>query len=85
MNRTLTRLSRLAADPVSVSDAGLLDAFVSGRDGTASEALVRRHGPMVLHVVLSVDPGEAVNNNETVTNYQLRPGDRVFVRVKLGK
>ncbi len=31
-----------------MTDAELLDRFVSGRDETAFESLVRRHGPMVL-------------------------------------
>jgi RNA polymerase sigma factor (sigma-70 family) len=50
MNRTLARLTRFAVDPARVTDGQLLDAFLGGRDGGAFEALVRRHGPMVLAV-----------------------------------
>ena len=44
---------RGAAQPAE-SDADLLDRFVSTRDAAAFEALVRRHGPMVLGVCLRV-------------------------------
>ncbi len=36
--------------PGATSDAELLDRFITARDATAFEALVRRHGPMVLAV-----------------------------------
>jgi hypothetical protein len=35
---------------VEESDEQLLHAFLSRRDDSAFAALVRRHGPMVLHV-----------------------------------
>src|SRR5262245_55641990 len=41
-------LGRLCDDPGS--DAELLERFLSTRDAAAAEAIVRRHGPMVLGV-----------------------------------
>src|SRR5207253_11236646 len=41
---------RAAVRPAEATDADLLDRFVRGRDAVAFEALVRRHGPMVLGV-----------------------------------
>src|SRR5262245_28385501 len=45
----LARLRR-ATDPGGISDGGLLERFVRGRDEEAFRALVARHGPMVLGV-----------------------------------
>src|SRR5579883_1938690 len=44
-----------------LSDAQLLERFASRRDGVAFEALVQRHGPMVLAVCRGVlkDPNDA--------------------------
>jgi RNA polymerase sigma-70 factor (ECF subfamily) len=44
------RRTALRHDAAGVSDAQLLDCFLSRRDEAAFEALVRRHGPMVLGV-----------------------------------
>jgi RNA polymerase sigma factor (sigma-70 family) len=52
MGRILTRLTRAAT--VSPADAGLLDAFLSGRDDQAFRALVERHGSMVFAVCMRV-------------------------------
>ncbi|MBL8793829.1 MAG: sigma-70 family RNA polymerase sigma factor [Planctomycetia bacterium] len=51
----------IAADAVGLSDADLLDSFVTGGEEAAFEALVRRHGPMVMGVCRRVlhDPHEA--------------------------
>jgi RNA polymerase sigma factor (sigma-70 family) len=52
MNRVLRHLRRAAllfADE-GLSDAQLLEAFLARREGAAFEALLRRHGPMVLGV-----------------------------------
>jgi DNA-directed RNA polymerase specialized sigma24 family protein len=46
----LEHVHRLAARLDPESDAVLLDRFVRQRDEVAFEALVRRHGPMVLGV-----------------------------------
>ena len=49
LNDVLRNLRRagLLPDPEQPTDGELLESFVSRRDGTALEALVRRHGPMV--------------------------------------
>jgi RNA polymerase sigma factor (sigma-70 family) len=47
--RHLRRVA-LASGPDDLSDAQLLEAFLSRREGEAFEALLRRHGPMVLGV-----------------------------------
>jgi RNA polymerase sigma factor (sigma-70 family) len=52
MNRVLRHLCRaalLSADE-GLTDAQLLEAFLARREGAAFEALLRRHGPMVLGV-----------------------------------
>jgi hypothetical protein len=46
----LEHVHRLAARLDPEPDAVLLERFVRQRDGVAFEALVRRHGPMVLGV-----------------------------------
>src|SRR5438270_7547783 len=51
----------LLRDGAGLSDAELLEGFISRRDGAYFEALVRRHGPMVLGVCRRVlrDPHDA--------------------------
>src|SRR5262249_55820640 len=44
------RRDLLARDGAGLTDGQLLDAFLTRRDEAAFEALVRRHGPMVLGV-----------------------------------
>jgi RNA polymerase sigma factor (sigma-70 family) len=44
------RRSLLAPDGAGLTDGQLLELFVAHRDGAAFEALIRRHGPMVLGV-----------------------------------
>jgi RNA polymerase sigma factor (sigma-70 family) len=51
----LRRVANLDADP----DADLLRRFIAGRDEAAFEALLRRHGPMVLAVCRRVLDNEA--------------------------
>jgi RNA polymerase sigma factor (sigma-70 family) len=52
MNNVLRHLQRAALlpDGAGLTDSQLLDAFVVNRNETAFEALVRRHGPLVLGV-----------------------------------
>jgi RNA polymerase sigma-70 factor (ECF subfamily) len=52
MSNVLDPLYRAALlrDGAGLTDAELLEAFVARRDGACFEALVRRHGPMVLGV-----------------------------------
>src|SRR5262249_12475082 len=47
--QTLRRVALRAGAP-ALTDAQLLGRFIDGRDEIAFEALVRRHGPMVLGV-----------------------------------
>jgi RNA polymerase sigma factor (sigma-70 family) len=49
MKAVVTYLRRLApaADPGEVTDAQLLDSFVTHRDDAALAALIQRHGPLV--------------------------------------
>src|SRR5262245_17420779 len=52
MSSLLQHLQRavLAQHGCDLTDGELLEAFVARRDGACFEALVRRHGPMVLGV-----------------------------------
>jgi RNA polymerase sigma factor (sigma-70 family) len=50
INRVLDHLRQAVLDGEDLSDGQLLEYFVSGREEVAFEALVRRHGPMVLSV-----------------------------------
>jgi RNA polymerase sigma factor (sigma-70 family) len=52
MSSLLHHLRRiaLAGQSAGLADGALLDGFVNQRDGACFEALVRRHGPMVLGV-----------------------------------
>src|SRR5437588_524309 len=49
-NRLLRSLRRLAPPPAADADAALLERFALLRDEAAFEAIVRRHGGMVLNV-----------------------------------
>src|SRR5207248_6687837 len=53
------RRAALLRDAAGLSDADLLRSFVTRRDEAAFEALVRRHGPMVLGVCRRVLGNEA--------------------------
>ena len=63
LGAALRQINRLFADGVvtGFSDAQLLERFVSGHDAAAFEALVARHGPMVLSVCRGIlkDPNDA--------------------------
>src|SRR5689334_17394802 len=52
MNSVIQQLRRtvLARDEAAMTDGQLLDCFVASKDEGAFEALLRRHGPMVLGV-----------------------------------
>lgn len=54
LGAVLRYIGNLAADPKigEQTDGALLRAFLSRNDQAAFEALVRRHGPMVLRVCL---------------------------------
>jgi RNA polymerase sigma factor (sigma-70 family) len=61
LNRMMQRLRRttLLRESAGVPDDHLLECYVSGHDEAAFEALVRRHGPMVLGVCRRVLRNEA--------------------------
>jgi RNA polymerase sigma factor (sigma-70 family) len=63
INAVVQHLRRavLVRDAAGISDGQLLDSFITRRDEAAFEALLRRHGPMVLGVCrrLLRDPHEA--------------------------
>jgi RNA polymerase sigma factor (sigma-70 family) len=63
LGTALHELKRLFAEGVAtgLSDAQLLDRFLTERDGTAFEVLMERHGPMVLRVCRGVlrNPSDA--------------------------
>jgi RNA polymerase sigma-70 factor (ECF subfamily) len=59
LNHIVRQLRRAAAPPDDVTDGHLLESFVTRRDEAAFEALVRRHGPMVLGVCRRVLRHEA--------------------------
>src|SRR5439155_15368553 len=56
MNKVIRHLRRatLLRDGAGMTDEQLLDGFVAQRDDATFEAIVRRHGPMVLAVCLRV-------------------------------
>src|SRR3954465_1996496 len=63
LGAALRQISHLFGDGVvtGLSDAQLLERFAAGRDAAAFEALVARHGPMVLSVCRGIlkDPNDA--------------------------
>src|SRR5580698_3920371 len=63
LGAAVRQINRLFADGsvTGLSDAQLLERFVSRRDASSFEALVARHGPMVLSVCRGVlrDPNDA--------------------------
>jgi RNA polymerase sigma factor (sigma-70 family) len=63
LHRALQHLRSLAAAPdtAGLADSDLLERFLSRHDEAAFEALLRRHGPMVLNVCRRVlqDPDDA--------------------------
>jgi hypothetical protein len=52
MSKVIQNLRRAAfrRDGAGLTDGALLESFITGREEAAFEALVRRHGPMVLGV-----------------------------------
>ena len=61
LNRVIHRLRQTAfqQEGVGVADSELLECYVGRRDEGAFEALVRRHGPMVLGVCRRILRNEA--------------------------
>jgi RNA polymerase sigma factor (sigma-70 family) len=86
--RALRELRRtvLLHDGGGLSDAELLDAFLLRRDEPAFEALLRRHGPMVLGVCrrLLGSPHDAADAFQAVFLVLVRKADSIRARAALG-
>ena len=61
MNQVIRHLRRaaLVRNEIDLTDGELLDRFATRREALAFEALLRRHGPMVLRVCRRVLRNEA--------------------------
>jgi RNA polymerase sigma factor (sigma-70 family) len=83
VNRLRTAASLQEA--LDLTDAELLDRYVAGRDGVAFEALVRRHGPMVLGVCrrLLTDPCDAEDAFQATFLVLVRKAPSVVPREKV--
>ena len=73
LTRLLHRLRRLTAPPSADSDAELLGRYACRRDQEAFEALVARHGSMVLNVCRRV-LGDCARGRGRRPGYVPRPG-----------
>lgn len=76
----------LAGLTASLGDAQLLERFAAGRDGPAFEALVERHGPMVLRACRSVlrDAHDADDAFQATFLVLARRAGSIWVRDSLG-
>jgi len=84
----LRQVDRLFGDGtlVGMSDAQLLERFVSGRDEDAFQVLLARHGPMVLGVCRSVleDASEAEDAFQATFLILIRKARSLWVQGSLG-
>ena len=55
MERIIEHLRRLTLHDAGIGDGRLLERFTLHKDDAAFEAIVRRHGPMVLGVCRRID------------------------------
>jgi RNA polymerase sigma factor (sigma-70 family) len=87
LGEVLNLLHRAASPPqaADLTDAALLDRYIAHRDGLAFEALVRRHGPMVLGVCrrLLRCPQDAEDAFQTVFLVLIRKAGSVKPRERL--
>jgi RNA polymerase sigma factor (sigma-70 family) len=76
----------LRRDGIGLSDGQLLDGFLAGRNDAYFEALVRRHGPMVLGVCrrLLRNPQDVEDAFQATFLVLLRRGDSVSPRDAVG-
>ena len=88
LGAALRQIDRLFADGVvtGLSDAQLLDRFVGRHDVTAFEAIVARHGPMVLSVCRGIlrDPNDAEDAFQAVFLVLVKKAGSIRGRVILG-
>ncbi|MFI5454407.1 MAG: sigma-70 family RNA polymerase sigma factor [Isosphaerales bacterium] len=84
----LRQINRLFADGVvtGLSDSQLLERFVGQRDATSFEALVARHGPMVLSVCRGIlrDPNDAEDAFQATFLILVKKAGAIRGRVVLG-
>jgi RNA polymerase sigma factor (sigma-70 family) len=80
------RRAVLLHDGAGLTDGELLEAFVAQRDGTCFEALVRRHGPMVLGVCRRIlrNPHDAADAFQATFLVLVRKAGSVVPREMVG-
>src|ERR1700733_3144943 len=83
--RQIGRLFRIGS-VAGLSEGQLLDRFVSRRDDAAFEAIVARHGPMVLSVCRALlrDPNDVDDAFQAVFLVLVRRPDALRQRERLG-
>ena len=88
LGAALRQLNRLFADGVvaGLSDAQLLERFLAQGDAAAFEALVGRHGPMVLSVCRAIvrDPHDAEDAFQATFLVLVKKGGTIRGRDALG-
>src|SRR5262245_64143606 len=88
MGTTLRQIDRMLAAGVvtGLSDAELLGRFAAGHDASAFEALVARHGPMVLSVCRGIlrDPNDAEDAFQATFLVLVKKAPTIRGRVILG-
>jgi RNA polymerase sigma factor (sigma-70 family) len=88
LGAALRQINRLFADGAvtGLSDAQLLERFVGRRDATSFEALVARHGPMVLSVCRGIlrDPNDADDAFQATFLILVKKAGTIGGRVVLG-
>ena len=80
------RRAALIHDSGRLSDSELLESYIADRDEAAFEALVRRHGPMVLGVCRRVlrNPDDAEDAFQATFLVLVRKAETVVPREKVG-
>jgi RNA polymerase sigma factor (sigma-70 family) len=88
LGSTLRQINRLFADGAvtGLSDAQLLERFVGRRDSEAFEAILARHGPMVLGVCRGIlrDPNDAEDAFQATFLILIKKAGSIRANVVLG-